>query len=118
LAATLVFAVVVAAGGWWWLTSLAASNAPVRVIEFFQGTVTDVDFSGPNICVAPDTGGTKRCGVVYQTPGSQRLQNSDHISIAVEVMKTGTPGVLREIWVIYQPQPTFGLGPPRNSYIV
>src|SRR2546430_17335016 len=79
LAVRVVVAIVLAAAGWWWLTSLEAANDPVRVTGFFAGTVTDVDASGTNICVAPDAGGAKRCGVVYQTPGSQRLQNSDHV---------------------------------------
>jgi hypothetical protein len=105
--ATILVALIVATGGWW-LRSLATSTDPVRIVEFFAGTVTDVDTSSSSICVAPDDGGGKRCGAVFQSPGSPRIQRSDHISIAREIMKTSNPGVSRDVWVIYNPQPTSG----------
>jgi hypothetical protein len=78
----------------------------VRIVEFFSGTVTDIDESGGSVCVAPQNGGEKRCGVVFEAPGSPRLSVGEPVSIAREVMKTENPNVSRDVWVIYRPQPS------------
>jgi hypothetical protein len=102
LGAVLVPVVVLA--GWWWLSSLSSSSAPVRVVEYFGGTVSDVNVSGSGICVLPDDGGAKRCGLAYQAPGSPKLSTGTHVRIAREVLKTPNSGVSKDIWLIYDPQ--------------
>jgi hypothetical protein len=92
--------------GSWWLGSLKKPNDPVRIVEFFSGTLTDIDESGGSVCIAPQTGGDKRCGVIFVAPGSPRLSVGESVSIAREVMKTENPNVSRDVWVIYRPQPS------------
>jgi hypothetical protein len=92
--------------GWWWIARVSPSTDPLRITSFFTGTVTDVDITGSSICVAPASGGDKRCGAPYQSPGSPRLQIGDHVGVAVGVMRTSNPSISREVYVIYDPQPS------------
>jgi hypothetical protein len=102
-AVILVVALAVGAG-WWWIARVSPSTDPLRITGFFAGTVTDVDVNGSSICVAPETGGDKRCGAAYQAPSSAKLQVGDHVGVAVELMRTSNPAVSREVYVIYDPQ--------------
>ena len=105
------FAVVVFVGlalgaGWWWIARQTPSTAPLRITGFFSGRVTHVDTTGAAICIAPETGGNERCGAAYQSPESPKLQVGDHVAVAVELMRTSNPSLSREIYVIYDPQPS------------
>ena len=102
----IVLIAVSVGAGWWWIARVSPSTDPLRVTGFFTGTVTDVDSTGASICVAPATGGDKRCGVTYQSPGSPRLQVGDHVGVAVGLMPTSNPSISREVYVIYDPQPS------------
>lgn len=106
ISAVIVLVAVAVGAGWWWIAKVSPSTDPLRVTGFFSGTVTDVDITGSSICVAPASGGDKRCGAPYMSPGSAKLQVGDHVRVAVELMRTSNPAVSREVYVIYDPQPS------------